>query len=69
MFEIFRLMGLKKPPLEVHKFLETDICEFCGAPQGGYVDESYSYLNIRNEHECAYCGLPERDLNDTEEFA
>lgn len=56
----------KKEPLpeviEVKELLVTDRCEFCGSPQGGYIDKKYEYINIREDHNCGTCGVPEKAM-------
>lgn len=49
--------------LEVKEFAVTDECEHCGSPQGGYVNANLErYLNVRDGHICANCGVPEKPL-------
>jgi ribosomal protein S14 len=49
--------------LEVKAISVTDKCEYCGSPQGGYINVNLDrYVNIRNGHECANCGIPEKPI-------
>jgi len=46
--------------LEVKDFAVTDNCANCGSPQGGYVSANLDrYVNIRDGHNCAACGVSE----------
>lgn len=46
--------------LEVKVFWETDVCEFCEAIQGGYIDEDDDrHINIRDGRDCYSCQQPE----------
>ncbi len=50
--------------LEVKKFYVTDNCANCGSPQGGYVSANLDrYVNIRDGHNCAKCGVPEEVID------
>lgn len=46
---------------EVKELAVTDMCDFCESPQGGYVSANLDrYLNVRDGHNCANCGVPEK---------
>jgi hypothetical protein len=58
-----RLLKTQNPNLEVKEFYVTDNCDYCGSPQGGYVNANLDrYLNVRDGHKCANCGVPEKPL-------
>lgn len=49
--------------LEVKEFNVTDTCDACGSPQGGYVSADLDrYVNVRDGHYCANCGVPEKRI-------
>jgi hypothetical protein len=50
--------------LEVKELAVTDFCANCGSHQGGYVNANLDrYLNIRDGHNCATCGVSEEIIN------
>lgn len=54
------LFKTQTPKLEVKTFAVTDNCDACGSPQGGYVSANLDrYVNVRDGHNCANCGIPE----------
>ncbi len=58
-----RLFKPNPPKLEVKEFAVTDTCDACGSPQGGYITANLDrYVNVREGHNCADCGVPEKPL-------
>lgn len=57
-------MKTKTPKLEVKEFAVTDSCDACGSPQGGYVSADLDrYVNVRDGHNCANCGVHEKPID------
>jgi len=59
-------MKIKKLELQlkVKKFYVSDQCANCGSPQGGYANANLDrYLNVRDGHNCANCGVSEEVTN------
>lgn len=53
----------KSRVIEVTNIFVTDQCEFCNSTMGGYINGNIDrYINIRDEHKCARCGIPEKLL-------
>lgn len=56
-----RLFKPKPLNLEVKEVYVTDTCDACGSPQEGYINANLDrYLNVREGHNCANCGVPEK---------
>jgi hypothetical protein len=50
--------------LEVKELAVTDLCANCGSPQGGYVSANLDrYVNVRDGHKCASCGVSEEKID------
>lgn len=59
-----RLLKPQTPKIEVKELAVTDTCDACGSPQGGYVNANLDrYLNVRDGHKCANCGVPEKPID------
>lgn len=58
-----RLFKTKTKRLEVKAFTETDTCEYCISPHWGYIDDDLDrYINVREGHLCAICGVSEKPI-------